>query len=80
MLLEQAARELIRLAEAGAYVHDWQADHMIVWDNWRMLHRVTGCTPPHPREIYRSTIEGDYGLGRFEHGDKGQYKVLETTV
>lgn len=79
-LLHAATAELIRLAEAGCYVHDWKSDDMIIWDNWRVLHRVTGCTPPHPREIYRSTIEGDYGLGRFEGGDKGQYKVLETTV
>jgi taurine dioxygenase len=79
-LLEAATRELIRLAEAGCYVHDWKPDDMLIWDNWRVLHRVTGCTPPHPREIYRSTIEGDYGLGRFEGGDKGRYKVLETTV
>jgi taurine dioxygenase len=79
-LLEEVSREIIRLSEAGAYVHDWQPTDMLIWDNWRMLHRVTGCTPPHPRSIFRTTIEGDYGLGRFENDDQGRYKELERTV
>ena len=79
-LLAAASREVIRLADAGAYVHDWQPTDMLIWDNWRMLHRVTGCTPPHPRSVYRTTIEGDYGLGRFEDDDRGRYKELEKTV
>lgn len=79
-LLEAVSREIIRLAEAGAYVHDWRHTDMLIWDNWRMLHRVTGCTPPHPRSIYRTTIRGDYGLGRFENDDTGRYKELERTV
>lgn len=79
-LLETAAQELNRLSEAGCYVHDWLATDMLIWDNWRMLHRVTGCTPPHPRGIYRTTIEGDYGLGRFENDDQGRYRELERTV
>jgi taurine dioxygenase len=79
-LLETVSREVIRLAEAGAYVHDWQPTDMLIWDNWRMLHRVTGCTPPHTRSIYRTTIQGDYGLGRFENDDQGRYRELERTV
>lgn len=79
-LLEAVAREIIRLAEAGAYVHDWKPDDMLIWDNWRILHRVTGCTPPHRRAVLRTTIEGDYGLGRFEAGDQGRYAALERTV
>jgi taurine dioxygenase len=79
-LLEEAAREVIRLADAGAYVHDWQPTDMLIWDNWRMLHRVTGCTPPHPRAVFRTTIKGDYGLGRFENNDQGRYRELERTV
>lgn len=79
-LLEDVSCEIVRLAEAGAYVHNWQPTDMLIWDNWRMLHRVTGCTPPHPRSIYRTTIKGDYGLGRFENNDQGHYKELERTV
>jgi taurine dioxygenase len=79
-LLEEVALEINRLSEAGAYRHDWKPTDMLIWDNWRMLHRVTGCTPPHPRSIQRTTIEGDYGLGRFENGARGRYQVLERTV
>jgi taurine dioxygenase len=79
-LLETLAREVHRLADGCCYVHDWKPSDMLVWDNWRMLHRVTGCTPPQPRSIYRTTIEGDYGLGRFENDDKGRYKELERTI
>ena len=80
VLLEAVAEEIHRLANACCYVHDWQPTDMLIWDNWRMLHRVTGCTPPHPRAIYRTTIKGDYGLGRFENGDQGRYKELERAV
>jgi taurine dioxygenase len=79
-LLEDVANEINRLADAGAYVHDWKPTDMLIWDNWRMLHRVTGCTPPHPRAIQRTTIRGDYGLGRFENGDTGRYRELERAV
>jgi taurine dioxygenase len=79
-LLEAVSLEIIRLSNAGAYIHDWKPSDMLIWDNWRMLHRVTGCTPPHPRAIYRSTIKGDYGLGRFENNDRGRYAVLERSV
>jgi taurine dioxygenase len=79
-LLAILANEVNRLADAGAYLHDWKPTDMLIWDNWRMIHRVTGCTPPHPRSIYRTTIRGDYGLGRFENNDKGRYKELERTV
>jgi len=79
-LLEAVANEIHRLANACCYVHDWQPTDMLIWDNWRMLHRVTGCTPPHRRAIYRTTIKGDYGLGRFENGDQGRYKELERAV
>jgi taurine dioxygenase len=79
-LLAAVAGEINRLADARAYVHDWKPTDMLIWDNWRMLHRVTGCTPPHKRSIYRTTIEGDYGLGRFENNKMGRYAALERTV
>jgi taurine dioxygenase len=79
-LLEALAQEINRLAEARAYVHRWKPTDMLIWDNWRMLHRVTGCTPPHSRSIYRTTIRGDYGLGRFENNDQGRYRELERSV
>jgi taurine dioxygenase len=78
---EEVCQTINRLGSTEcAYWHDWKPTDMLIWDNWRMLHRVTGCTPPHPRAIQRTTIKGDYGLGRFENGDQGRYKALERAV
>ncbi len=54
----------------SCYWHQWQADDMIIWDNWRMLHAVGGANPAYERRVTRTTIAGDYGLGRFEGGKK----------
>lgn len=48
------------------YHHQWKETDMVVWDNWRMLHEACGCNPEDERIVHRTTIEGDYGLGRFE--------------
>jgi taurine dioxygenase len=53
-------------ANAGAYFHRWKPGQMLVWDNWRVLHCVTGTDPRYPRRLFRTTISGDYGLGYFE--------------
>ncbi len=65
-LLEAVCQEINRLAKSHAYFHEWRPTDMLVWDNWRMLVSSSGCSPPQPRSLYRSTIQGDYGLGRFE--------------
>jgi taurine dioxygenase len=49
-----------------AYFHQWRLGQMLTWDNWRMLHCVTGSDPRYPRQMHRTTIAGDYGLGYFE--------------
>jgi taurine dioxygenase len=41
---------------------------MLLWDNWRMAHCVTGAAPDEVRIMERTTIMGDYGLGRRLHG------------
>ena len=48
------------------YFHKWSPDQMIIWDNWRFIHSVRGHDPKYPRNARRTTIEGDYGLGRLE--------------
>ena len=48
------------------YWHQWKPTDMIAWDNWRFLHAVSGNDPRYSRRMYRTTIQGDYGLGRFE--------------
>jgi taurine dioxygenase len=47
-----------------AYFHDWQEDDMVLWDNWRVLHSATGVPPEQTRVMERTTISGDYALGR----------------
>lgn len=46
--------------EQFAYFHEWTAQDMVLWDNWRMLHRATGVDPSVPRIMQRTTIAGDY--------------------
>jgi len=48
------------------YYHSWKPTDMVIWDNWRVLHEACGCNPDEERIVHRTTIKGDYGLGRFE--------------
>jgi taurine dioxygenase len=54
--------------EAYAYLHDWRMDDMVLWDNWRVLHSSPGTPAAEERSMFRTSIEGDYGLGRVEGG------------
>ena len=67
-LLEAVCQAMI--ANARPYWHQWQPDHMLIWDNRRLLHAVSGSDPSHERRMQRTTIKGDYGLGYFEDGKK----------
>jgi taurine dioxygenase len=49
---------------ATAYFHDWREGDMVLWDNWRVLHSATGVPPDQTRVMQRTTIRGDYALGR----------------
>jgi taurine dioxygenase len=77
-LLEAVCQEMI--AKIKPYHHKWRPTDMLIWDNWRMLHSVTGHDPALTRCIHRTTIKGDYGLGRFENDDQRRYEELERTV
>ena len=76
-LLEAVCQEIN--AKAPAYFHRWNLTDMLIWDNWRMLHSVSGMDPGYSRRMQRTTIRGDYGLGAFENGGTGD-KILEMTV
>ncbi|MCJ2188916.1 TauD/TfdA dioxygenase family protein [Novosphingobium beihaiensis] len=65
-LLEAVCQEINRLAETCSYHHTWRPTDMAIWDNLRMLHCVSGNDPEEERLMYRTTISGDYGLGRWE--------------
>ena len=76
-LLEAVCQEVS--AKAQPYFHQWKPTEMLIWDNWRMLHCVTGADPKYPRRMQRTTIKGDYGLGRFENDSEGA-ALLENTM
>jgi len=48
------------------YYHQWHETDMVIWDNLRVLHEACGCNPDEERVVHRTTIKGDYGLGKFE--------------
>jgi taurine dioxygenase len=50
-----------------SYFHRWTADDMVLWDNWRVSHCCTGIAVDDRRLLQRTTIAGDYALGRLEH-------------
>jgi taurine dioxygenase len=63
-LLEEVAQHLTR--EDNAYYHHWRSDDMVLWDNWRMLHSAVGAPPEEERHLRRTTIGGDYALGKVD--------------
>ena len=65
-LLEAVCDEIVASAEALSYFHQWRPTDMLIWDNWRVLHAVSGMSPSYGRCMHRTTIQGDYGFGRFE--------------
>ncbi|MBF7010120.1 TauD/TfdA family dioxygenase [Novosphingobium resinovorum] len=65
-LLEDVCQEINRLGTRFSYQHKWRPDDMVIWDNLRILHCVSGNDPAEERLMYRTTIAGDYGLGRWE--------------
>ncbi len=75
-LLEEVCRTIVELADACSYHHKWKPSDMAIWDNTRMLHAVSGSNPDETRIMYRTTISGDYGLGRWDRVTKAG-QVLE---
>lgn len=63
-LLQEVWDEAMRVMKP--YRHAWKPRDMVIWDNWRMLHEACGSNPDEERVVHRTTIKGDYGLGRFE--------------
>ena len=65
-LLAAVCDEIVEAARGLSYSHTWNPTDMVIWDNWRVLHSVSGSAPESGRCMHRTTIAGDYGLGRFE--------------
>ena len=65
-LLEAVCQAINEKAAECSYHHKWREGDMVIWDNLRMLHCVSGNNPKDSRLMYRTTIKGDYGFGRWE--------------
>lgn len=50
--------------ESRAHFHHWSINDLVLWDNWRMLHRACGVPLGEHREMQRTTIAGEFELGR----------------
>ena len=74
-LLETLAQHIT--ADERAYFHPWQMGEMLLWDNWRMLHSAVGAPVDEERYLQRTTIGGDYGLGKEEPSTGASQETLE---
>ena len=54
-------RELVARATTAdkVYRHEWTVGDFVIWDNRGVIHRVQPYDPSSPREMHRTTIEGD---------------------
>lgn len=76
-LLQRLAKHMCD--EAHAYWHPWQKNDMVAWDNWRVIH-AAGGVPPHVKRVgKRTTIAGDYKVGRYLDPNKTT-QILEKIV
>ena len=66
--------------ERYAYFHKWAAEDMVLWDNWRVLHSATGVDPGATRIMQRTTILGDYGIGRVVADTPGAHLLERISV
>jgi taurine dioxygenase len=60
-LLAELCRHIL---DCPQYHHRWTLDDLLLWDNWRMLHSISPAPADEPRVMQRTTIVGDYALGR----------------
>ena len=63
LLLAEVADHLVD--SNFAYFHRWEANDMVVWDNWRIIHSANGVPLHCRRRARRTTIAGDYKVGRY---------------
>lgn len=47
-----------------SYVHHWEVNDMVLWDNWRTLHSALGYPLGDSRLVHRTTISGNVKMGR----------------
>lgn len=52
------------------YIHEWQNNDMIVWDNRRTMHKAFGHPVDEIRVVQRSTIRGTIKMGRLINNEQ----------
>jgi taurine dioxygenase len=77
-LLEALCQEMYE--KMTPYWHRWEPRDMLIWDNWRFVHCAGGYHPKYDRRVQRTTIKGDYGLGRFERDSGGKAVPAEMAM
>lgn len=62
--------QLVDHATSGefTYVHQWENNDMVLWDNWRTMHCALGHPPDLKRMVHRTTIKGSHSFGRLLNG------------
>ncbi len=63
VLLAELAAHLVD--KRYAYFHKWRKNDVVAWDNWSVIHCANGVPPGVIRRAQRTTILGDYKLGRY---------------
>lgn len=53
------------LDDRFSYTHDWEVGDMILWDNWRTMHKAFGTKPGYDRVVHRTTMKGEHQTGRL---------------
>lgn len=55
------------------YVHEWQVDDLVIWNNTGAMHRVREYDPGHGRRLHRTTLLGDepFDTREDEHARQG---------
>ena len=46
------------------YTHDWAVGDMVLWDNWRTMHKAFGTPPGYDRIVQRTSMHGEHETGR----------------
>lgn len=77
-LLETLACHLVD--PEHAYFHSWRKNDMVVWDNWRIVHSANGVPLDCRRTARRTTIMGDYEVGRYLDTDLDRNRKVKRLV
>ena len=77
-LLRELCSHMLR--HPAIYDHPWQEGDLVLWDNWRLLHGGAGVPRNERRWVQRTTIAGDYALGRLETETAGAGELRTVEV